>query len=225
MSDGRSKSLFASSYGYALRKAVGVDRWDAWVRHELEHLDESMIRGLRTLGHAASLGEPIQMSINTAASVGRARSRMAGNFLASQADVWLTVDDDNWVDADTLRRLVDAARATRGAVAVPYWLRQTGARLSFHVGVEPAITPEGLLTDAQLLFGFGVVALHRDAVSLTARAAPTFSDESGGPFPALFLEDVRDGLWIGEDFMFCHRARDAGVPLHLLLDAFCESPK
>ena len=145
-------------------------------------------------------------------------------FLRSDADVWLTVDDDNYADAGVLRRLVHAARATRSLVAAPSWLRVTPPRLSFLADNPTSrfVGNEMLLTAPRLLTGFGLCALHRDLVLAVAKDATTFRDENLGDFPALFLEMIRDGLWIGEDFSFCHRVHDTGFPLYLLANAFTE---
>lgn len=221
---GSKPRLFASSHAYAARKAVGLENWQAWITAQLAALDASHLPGFRALGQAAQL-ETACLSVNATGSIGRSRSCMAGAFLASSADTWLTVDDDNYAPADVLARAVLAARATRGIVALPYWLRQNTPRLSFNAATEPRpIVVEGceLLSAPGLLTGFGLVALHRSAVERVALEQPTFRDEGGARFPALFLEMVRDDLWIGEDFAFCHRAHDAGVALYLLPDAWCE---
>lgn len=221
---GPKPSLFASTHAYAARKAVGLENWQAWIAAQLGALDASHLPGFRCLGQAAKL-EPVTLSINATGSIGRSRSCMAGVFLESGADTWLTVDDDNYAAADVLARAVLAARATRGIVAVPYWLRQQTPRLSFNAQEEPRpVVVEGceLLSAAGLLTGFGLVALHRSAVERVARDCPVFRDESGARFPAVFLEMIRGDLWIGEDYAFSYRAHDAGVPLYLLPGAWCE---
>jgi hypothetical protein len=219
-------SVYASCYAYSQRKAMGP-AWDEWIAGELERLDKtgkSSIAGLSCCYGATLLdGEVVHLAVEANGLLARSRSRQAGLACTSGADVWLTCDDDVYAPADVVADLIHAARATRGMVAAPYWLRQTEPRTAFRYRGDPRIlSVEGveLCTADALHTGFGLVAMHVDVLRAVGRLVPWWHDETGGPYPAAFLEFVDDeGLWIGEDFAFCRRVHEAAQPMHLLLGA------
>jgi hypothetical protein len=219
--------IFASVFLYAAQKL-----------HELMHPDVawedalsvwrqnpalSPWEGMRTIARVRELGEPMQEYVGAGSLITKARSRAAGFFLRSDADVWLTVDDDVGAELAVLERLVARARETRAVVSAPCVLRnsrRTGAtKLNvLNLGLHPALTLEGDMAPL-VRTGMGLVAMHRQAILDVAAGAATVTQDTVGEYPALFLEEVRDGEWIGEDFAFSDRAMTAGVPLYALLDA------
>jgi hypothetical protein len=219
-------SVYASCYAYSQRKALGAE-WETWIAGELARLDktgQSSIPGLLCCHGATSLdGEVVHLAVEANGLLARSRSRQAGLASTSGADVWLTCDDDVYAPPDVVADLIHAARETRGMVAAPYWLRQTEPRTAFRFRGEPRFRSLGgveLVTADALHTGFGLVAMHLDVVRAVGRLVPWWHDETGGPYPAAFLEFVDDeGLWIGEDFAFCQRVHDAEQPLYLMLGA------
>jgi hypothetical protein len=219
-------SLFASVFLYAGQKL-----------HELMHPDVQWNdvlsawrrkpalcpwEGMRTIARARELGEEVFEYTAAGSLITKARSRAAGFFLRSPADVWLTVDDDAGAELDVLERLVRRARETRGIVSAPCLLRgQTwGRSAKLNIGMDPGARVEGDLAPL-LRTGMGLVALHRQAILDVASMVPlvTTDTEGSADYPALFLEEVRTGEWIGDDYAFSDRAVAAGVPLFALLNA------
>ena len=180
--------------------------------------------GFRSLGELGAVDD-VTVLVDSIGSIARARSRMAGLFLQSEADVWVTIDDDEYVAREGLAKLVAVCRETRGMVNAPSWMRQEKPAVSFmpfgDVVLED-VADAGVARWPRLRTGFGVVALHRDAVEKLAANAVPFRDETGGPYPDVFRELIVDGLWLGEDYSFCERACNAGIPIHLLRDVFVE---
>jgi hypothetical protein len=210
-------TLFFSLFAYAAAKNAGlqgrafgdVDR--AW------RIDprSSPWDGWRTMAAAASLGEPMAVLVDGSTLITKARSRAAGHFLGSGADVWLTCDDDVYADSEVLSRLVASCRQTRGVVSAPCAVRD-GTRLNVGLSARVPGTPSGLAPATHT--GMGLVAMHADAILAASAGAPQVV-KGGPPFPALFLERVHESAWIGEDWSFSMLCTDAGVPLHVLLNA------
>jgi hypothetical protein len=215
------KPLFFSTFLYAPCKLVGAAEWPAVLAHHLESLDDAPWHGLRTLGQARRVAE-CRVHIDASTYIDRARCVAAGQFLyrsGSECDVWLTCDDDVYADQVVLQQLVDVARATRGVCALPY-LNRDGGSMTFRKVSGPTHWVEGCPIRAVDRVGMGLVAMHREAVSVLAERAVSFYD---GPqrdkCPFIFCNGVEHGTFVGEDFGFCALAERADVALHVLLDA------
>jgi hypothetical protein len=222
--------LYASCFAYHLRHVVG-DKWDEVLAYELAHLAESTVPGLRTIGGIALPGTPCTVSVHASTIIARSRSKAAGEFLRQpeSCDVWVSVDEDVYAYGTDVAKLVAAARATRGVVSAPCWLRLSRGKppkLNFHLvaGTERATPCDdvGTLVDGEdFRTGFGLVAIHRRAIERMAEVVPWVEDEQGR-FPALFLDSVETGRWVGEDFAFCLRANAVDAPIHALCDVVTE---
>jgi len=223
--------LFATTFMYSQCKLTGPTAWPTWLKLALARLDASVWPGLRTLGQLSRVCE-YDLHVDGSTYITRARSVASGHFLRSAHDVWLTVDDDVYVQEDVLRRVILACRATRGGIALPY-MNRDGHSMTFRKVSGPtsmfACGPVGasVLLPLRVVdrVGFGCVALHRDLVELLAADAPKFREKAlvgEVDCPALFLEGAEDGEWVGEDFYFSALAERAGRPLRVLLNAPCE---
>lgn len=225
--------VFFSTYPYTGCKLHGT-AWPKQLEHEYAHLAESPWAGFRTL-HQLRFVCDAQVYVDGSTYITRARSVATKHFLVSDKDVWLSLDDDVFVTEEVLRRQLLACRATRGGVALAYTNRD-GKSMTFRKVTGPtswvdvdapfsgAPFPAALRTVDRI--GMGCIALHRDLVERLAKDAPHFRelDRPGGvtDCPALFLEGVQEGSWVGEDFYFSALCERAGMPLQVLLDAPCE---
>jgi hypothetical protein len=217
----QKEPLFMSVFAYSVAKALG-DRWDLWLQSQLADPLSSPVEGFRTLGQAMRLGPDVTAYIDGSTYVTRARSRAAGKFLASGCDVWLTCDDDVLVEKEGIAALVRACRSTRGVVSVPLLIRGGTGACWGNVPMNPATIVEA---DGVSLFpiettGMGLVAIHREVLNAIAPNVPVTSrgENDGMVFRAFFTETIRNETWVGEDYHFCILAREAGKPVHLVLD-------
>lgn len=220
--------VFATTFLYAACKVVGADAWPAYLAHQLANPEESAWPSIRTLAFELAAVCDVKLVTDASTYIDRARCVAAGRFLLSGLDVWLTCDDDIEADEDTLRKLILACRHTRGGVAVPY-MNRDGKSMTFRRVSGPT---EWLTLNDELRVptrfvdrvGFGLVALHRDLVELLAHQAKWFreSDASRMLCPHLFVNDVEEGSWTGEDYAFSRKCDQAGRPLRVLLEAPCE---
>jgi len=220
--------VFASTYPYAACKGMGelvYKRWEAEQIASAESLDASPMQGFRTLGQLSRVC-PFQLFSDASTYITRARSVTSGHFLRSDKDVWFSVDDDIETDARVLRDLILACRATREAVAVPYFNRDgRSATFTRIYGPTEWLEPDRIPVRRVAAIGMGCVAVHRDLIERLAPIVPWFRESNKGDqraepdCPALFREDVQDGLWIGEDYYFSALCERAGAPVRVLLDA------
>jgi len=215
--------LFFSTFMYAPCKVIGVERWPAALEHELKNLDESPWHGFRTLGQAVRVAE-CRVHVDASTYIDRARCVAAGNFLyraGKDCDVWVTCDDDVYADADVIERLVEVARQTRGLCALPY-VNRDGGSMTYRKVSPPTKWLPHPVRDVDRV-GMGLVALHRDLVEKLAMQAEHFREsvrpEDPNMCPYIFRNGVEDGTFMGEDFGFCRLADEAGLPMHVLLDA------
>jgi hypothetical protein len=226
--------IFYSTFLYAFARRHGV-RWHDELRREMQLGLESSIEALRTLASLMLLREEIATAVSAPMRLAAGRSDMAGRFLDTKADVWVSCDDDAEMRSVDLVRLVQAARTTRGIVSAPCLQRGDPAiaptrerpgllNIRFRPG-EPGVEEhDGFALAPIYSTGFGLVAVHRDVVDGMRAAFPeldTFDEETERLIPALFFErltgEAGKRRWQGEDMAFCARARDCGVTMHALL--------
>lgn len=219
--------VFATTFPYAACKVVGADQWSKTLAYELEHLDDSVWPGFRTLGQLRRVA-PYQAHVDASTYITRARCVAAGKFLNEHRDldVWVTVDDDVYADETVLARLLTVCRATRGLVALPY-LNRDGKSMTFRRALGPTVfvSPGGFPVRHVDRIGMGCCAMHRSFIETLAASAASFENQC----PAIFLEGVTDvdpatgvGVWTGEDYWLCGLAERHDLPVLVLLDAPCE---
>lgn len=232
--------LFYSTFLYTFARTYGA-RWHDELRRQLTLGLESDIEAVRTLTSLALLREEVASAFGAPMRLAAGRSDMAGRFLTTKADVWVSCDDDAQADSLALRQLVEACRSTRGIVSAPCLQRGDPERpptkdspgllnIRFWppllegaagIGVE---THDGFALCPIYSTGFGLVAVHREAVERMRAAHPdldTYDEETGRLIPALFFERLTgEGVlrrWQGEDMAFCARARDLTIAMHALV--------
>lgn len=181
------------------------------------------------------------------ALIGRSRSLMCTEFLKTDADIMVIIDDDIVFDPDDFWKIVEGARETRGIYGGAYVTRST----------EPHITSRALADGKEQIFvegperrpveyqylATGFWAMHRDV--LEAMIGAEFVDADGShridectlgadrpfyPFFAPFQTLEEDGRrhYLSEDWAFCNRARQLGfgiwVDLSIILIHMGEYP-
>lgn len=163
------------------------------------------------------------------ALIGRSRSLMCTEFLKSDADVMVIIDDDIvWTGIEDMWKIVEGARDTRGIYGAAYVTRDLEPHLTSRafpgVGMEFRATPHRRPVEFQYL-ATGFFAIHRDV--LEAMRGAHFEDADGGhivglcalgadrPFYPFFspfqvIEDDGRRHYLSEDWAFCARARQLG---------------
>jgi len=147
--------------------------------------------------------------------------------------VWLSIDDDVEASAATLSLLIQAVRDGHDLVSVPALCanaQQTNVRFTphpptFDIEALPVVRQGALQSRiAPVEFsGFALYAASRRAIEALKDGYPDLVCDKAGDRPALgvFLEEIIDGRWYGEDAAFHRRARCVGLVPETLLD--CET--
>lgn len=148
------------------------------------------------------------------------RNIMSEEFLDTEHDWMFFLDSDMVLPDNALELLLDAADPiTRPVVAgvymmalkdgnVPsmfYWGKDVGTnkyRMHARTGFIP--DDETIEVDGT---GSGCILIHRDALLALHKHY--------GPPEPWYGVDVRDGTIIGEDFTFCMRLKDIGIPVYV----------
>lgn len=210
--------LFVSIFAYVLGKEA--EDAETAVAQEIDLGKHASWPAFRTLWRLRQVRFPIALSVSHSSLIAKARSLALGKFLASGAPLWLSLDDDVEASEPDLRKLL--ASDDVDVLVAPCALR----------GPEPRslniVTPPGPLAARELASGVRCfpIASGGLALSVMTRAAAEWlwiahphlrfvePDERQGL--GVFLEDVREGAWWGEDYAFCRRVADAGMRLEAL---------
>ncbi|KKL79464.1 hypothetical protein LCGC14_2014550, partial [marine sediment metagenome] len=158
------------------------------------------------------------------ALISRSRSRVASDFLQSDramtGDVLLMVDHDmKWDDGD-LVYLAEKTLETRGIVAGIYSKREFGGGTAVRFSAHGKYTAgEDVLAPAQFV-STGFIGIHRDVLEKMAETMP----KTIGNFWPFFLpmvagrgDDEESHEYLSEDWAFCARAQELGMPIHAAL--------
>ena len=139
-------------------------------------------------------------------NIAKARSRAMHAFLQSDADVWVSIDDDVEADATTLAELVQAVQGTTVVCIAPCWLREQDR---VNVMLDPLGETRELLGGSRVLAalagGFGLVAMSKSAAHRFAgryKDTLKFKDDDGQEKIAVFRDAIHQGQWFGEDMAF-----------------------
>lgn len=165
------------------------------------------------------------------ALIGRSRSIMCTEFLATDADVMVIIDDDIVFDPGDFWKIVEGARETHGIYGGAYVTRSLEPHLSSRAYPGTTLdfhrTPHRRPAEMQYL-ATGFFAFHRDVME--AMTTAEFEDAWGKhrtplvelgadrPFYPVFSPFVcREGgspgrlHYLSEDWAFCNRARQLGI--------------
>ena len=163
------------------------------------------------LRRAVDAGCPIHLFEDGGTLITKGRSTAAAEFLRSEADVWVSFDDDVFASAPTLRALLAATRETRGLVACPALFRAADT-VNYRIGefrqenVRTLQSQTGGGEQVKLYpvacIAFSCVCMHREIVQKVAGSCEWVADH-GRRIPFLFSERPHRGTWLGEDFGFC----------------------
>ena len=162
--------------------------------------------------------------------IAEARSQVVDNFLKEFPDAdWLWwVDSDATFDGDVLARLMEVAHypdrpivgalAFAGARAANMYPTLYGAE-QFEDGIEITRPETDYPRDALVKVagtGCHCVVVHKQVFRALAKSFATMPNGAPNPYPwyAEGLVD-RKGAPIGEDMIFCWRARGLGIPTHV----------
>lgn len=213
--------IAVATWTYGLGKELGFVEATAEFQRQLAAPDWESLPCVRVITRLRGLDELSLYHDAAASNMGKARSRAFHAARKADADVWICVDDDVEADLSTLTALLVAVSGDVPRMCIAPCITR-GSNL-VNVALEPGGVPRplpGARTLPARRGGFGLVAINRAALDLleSSYRGLTFDDDDGESKLALFLELLDDGMWLGEDVAFCHRAFLCGVQLEALVE-------
>jgi hypothetical protein len=219
--------LFVSVFAYSFGKAhyPNVDRA---IAAELEKGESSLVPAFRTV-HRLRRSFDVTFAPECSTLIGKARNVMSGKFLSSGIPLWVSIDDDVDASADALHigingtyHVVDgwAAHDAGSRIIIGGMKTRTNDKYNIGLtGVDPLDGGDVAIKTGELMpITYGGAALtfipYKCLARMVNHHGGTAFDEGGVGCPGLFKEEIVERCWIGEDVMFCRRARAAGVPLY-----------
>ena len=149
----------------------------------------------------------------------KARNKLVANFMDSECTDLLFVDADVVINADAVTRLL-ALSTDRDIVAGTYPRRATDAKffLDFHLDEHNQLEfdENGLMRVESVATGFMLIRRHVLEHLIEAHPEWEYKGDGDGDVEyAVFDFAIVDGNYIGEDYLFCRRAREAGFKVYL----------
>lgn len=166
-------------------------------------------------------GSPVaeMRELHTGPALGIARNEMTANFLASPHEwLWMT-DTDTAFTPRTLPMLLDAADpVNRPVVGALCWMigpdgkvptmYEPGERADGKFGVAPVSEWTPGEVRQVTTTGAACLLIHRSVFKRLSEGNPESDGLWWSPLAV-------DGMEFGEDFSFCFRCADAGVPVYV----------
>ena len=237
-------SIFAYAFGKQDHSAIGG--LEVAKNLAIESGEGSSIAAFRTLARLVKLcesrGEQVMFALEVSTLIAKARCVMAGAFLRSPCDLWITIDDDVDASIEALDLLLSFAtardRTNEQNPRIVIGAMKTRANDKFNIGLVGVDGKAGgditLRTNVMYRVTHGGMALaaipraaldrviekiNREYHEELTDTPPSFIEDEN-PCPTVFTETIVGGLatrgrfsWCGEDVSFCHRAHRAGVPI------------
>jgi len=199
---------------YALGRSLGLERGAKELERQIHAPDRASIPAARCIGRLRHLCDLAVRADTGGTVLGQVRSRHAHEAWIRGADVWVSVDDDVEATTSTLYNLLEAVRGATPRIVVAPCVLRMGAGVVHVVNVEfPRIlTPERVLASGARLrpivrAGFALVAMNRPALAAVRAVSEhlAFVDQDGDTKLGLFHQEIRERLWLTEDFAFFSR--------------------
>jgi hypothetical protein len=179
---------------------------------------------MQAIGQKSTVGD---VGFSTAGAIlSIYRNVVTEEFLDGPHDWMFFLDSDMVLEPDTLEKLLEVADPeTRPIVAGLYMMAQDDGNVptichwgkdigtgKYRMHPRPGFIPEDELIEVDGT-GSGCMLIHRNAL-LKMHA-------NYGPPEPWYGVDTRDGTTVGEDYSFCLRAKDIGIPTFVRTGVRC----
>jgi len=210
-------TVCATLPAYTVGKALGVEEGMVELNRQLQNPDAASLPGIRTIHRLRTLAD-LHVRVDTGGTqLCQVRSRHAHDAWECGADVWFSVDDDNEATKPTLANMLEAVKGDAPRIVMaPYVIRgaptQGGRLITASVELPSIITSERRLANGARLRpckrgGFGLIAINRPALAAIREACKhlAYLDHDDVERLALFHAEIRDRVWLSDDFAFFSR--------------------
>jgi hypothetical protein len=193
---------------------IGIPAYDGKINIKLAYNLAALMPKALQYGVSVKLGDVSGCSIIT-----MARNQLVHEFLKTDATELLFIDSDVIATADDILRLV-AQSGDKDITAGAYPRRSKDKNFfaDLYFDENKDLEFDGSLMRLERV-GTGFMLIQRHVIETMVAAHPEwFYDFKGEQVCGVFDFQNRDGRYLGEDYLFCDRAREHGFKIHIDVD-------
>ena len=193
---------------------IGIPAYDGKINIKLAYNLAALMPKALQYGVSVKLGDVSGCSIIT-----MARNQLVHEFLKSDATELLFIDSDVIATADdVLRLMAQSGDKDITAGAYPRRSKDKNFFADLYFDENQDLEFDGSLMRLERV-GTGFMLIQRHVIEAMVAAHPEwFYDFKGEQVCGVFDFQNRDGRYLGEDYLFCDRAREHGFKIHIDVD-------
>ena len=193
---------------------IGIPAYDGKINIKLAYNIAALMPKALQFGVSVKLGDVSGCSIIT-----MARNQLVHEFLKSDCTELLFIDSDVIATADdVLRLMAQSGDKDITAGAYPRRSKDKNFFADLYFDENKALEFDGSLMRLERV-GTGFMLIQRHVIEAMVAAHPEwFYDFKGEQVCGVFDFQNRDGRYLGEDYLFCDRAREHGFKIYIDVD-------
>ena len=193
---------------------IGIPAYDGKINIKLAYNIAALMPKALQFGVSVKLGDVSGCSIIT-----MARNQLVHEFLKSDATELLFIDSDVIATADDILRLMaQSGGKDITAGAYPRRSKDKNFFADLYFNENQDLEFDGSLMRLERV-GTGFMLIQRHVIEAMVAAHPEwFYDFKGEQVCGVFDFQNRDGRYLGEDYLFCDRAREHGFKIYIDVD-------
>lgn len=193
---------------------IGIPAYDGKINIKLAYNIAALMPKALQFGVSVKLGDVSGCSIIT-----MARNQLVHEFLKSDATELLFIDSDVIATADDILRLMaQSGGKDITAGAYPRRSKDKNFFADLYFDENKDLEFDGSLMRLERV-GTGFMLIQRHVLEAMASTHPEwFYDFKGEQVCGVFDFQNRNGRYLGEDYLFCDRAREHGFKIHIDVD-------
>ena len=193
---------------------IGIPAYDGKINIKLAYNLAALMPKALQYGVSVRLGDVSGCSIIT-----MARNQLVHEFLKSDCTELLFIDSDVIATADdVLRLMAQSGDKDITAGAYPRRSKDKNFFADLYFDENQDLEFDGSLMRLERV-GTGFMLIQRHVIEAMVAAHPEwFYDFKGEQVCGVFDFQNRDGRYLGEDYLFCDRAREHGFKIHIDVD-------
>jgi hypothetical protein len=193
---------------------IGIPAYDGKINIKLAYNLAALMPKALQFGVSVKLGDVSGCSIIT-----MARNQLVHEFLKTDATELLFIDSDVIATADdVLRLMAQSGDKDITAGAYPRRSKDKNFFADLYFDENKDLEFDGSLMRLERV-GTGFMLIQRHVIEAMVAAHPEwFYDFKGEQVCGVFDFQNRDGRYLGEDYLFCDRAREHGFKIHIDVD-------
>lgn len=193
---------------------IGIPAYDGKINIKLAYNIAALMPKALQFGVSVKLGDVSGCSIIT-----MARNQLVHEFLKTDATELLFIDSDVIATADdVLRLMAQSGGKDITAGAYPRRSKDKNFFADLYFDENKDLEFDGSLMRLERV-GTGFMLIQRHVIEAMVAAHPEwFYDFKGEQVCGVFDFQNRDGRYLGEDYLFCDRAREHGFKIYIDVD-------